>query len=395
MRLGRTHDSAPPTVRNAPRNRGRGWAAASLAVAVAALTALAPTASASSGFTVFTNERGADTPGLQQYGAVKATVVYDYYALTCDADGCYSNGGALPSEAAYESKVKEYMGASQFGGGATAPVVLDFENIVLTAESGQAATNALNLWKQLITWTHRAAPSAPVGMYGYDSSTTNNSLTQQLHQNGLLDFFAPRAYRGSSQTDAAWTSTLDAAVTNDHSLAPGQPIYPYISPSWDGSPGGAYMSGTTWGYTIDQLKAKTDGAVVWEPSANDASACNWVAQNAYEMGALTGTPSSGPLTATATPPSGNCTVPRGSTTTVPVTVTNTSGSTTAATQMQSFTGGSGFSGSWQYWNVPSLAPGASFRTSLPLAVASSQSTSTALLHIRTGLSDTRWAVVVK
>lgn len=302
MHPGRMNRSAPRTVRYAPRGRVRGWAAVTLATAVAALTALAPTASASSGFTVFTNERGTGTPGLQQYGAVKSTVVYDYFALTCDAEGCYSNGGALPSEAAYESKVKDYMSASQFGGGASAPVVLDFENIVLTALSGKAATNAFGLWKQLVTWTHKAAPSAPVGMYGYDSSTTNNSLTQQLHQNGLFDFFAPRAYRGSSQTDAAWTSTLDASVANDHALAPGQPVYPYVSPSWDGSPGGATMSGSTWGYTIEQLKAKTDGAVVWEASANDATACNWVAQNAYEMGVLTGTPSTGPLTATATPP---------------------------------------------------------------------------------------------
>ncbi|MBC9716039.1 hypothetical protein H9Y04_26200 [Streptomyces sp. TRM66268-LWL] len=54
-----------------------------------------------------------------------------------------------------------------------------------------------------------------------------------------------------------------------------------------------------------------------------------------------------------------------------------------------------FEGSWQYWNVPALAPGASWSTSLPLTIASTQTAGTALLHIRTGISDTRWAVVVK
>ncbi|UUN26077.1 hypothetical protein [Streptomyces sp. FIT100] len=63
--------------------------------------------------------------------------------------------------------------------------------------------------------------------------------------------------------------------------------------------------------------------------------------------------------------------------------------------MQSFSGTAGFSGSWKYWNVPSLAPGASWSTELPMTVASSYDASTALLHIRTGLSDTRWAVVVQ
>ncbi len=341
------------------------------------------------GFTV-TNERNATTPGLEQFGAVKATVVYDFFHLTCDNNGCYADGGALPAQAVYEAKIKDYV--SQFGGSSTAPVVLDFENIVVTALSGQAATHALNLWKQLITWIHHAAPSAPVGMYGYDWSTQNNHLTQQLHADGLLDFFAPRMYWDSGETQPSWASQLDAAIANERSLAPDQPIYPYISPHIIG---GGYVSGTTWSYILTQAKTKTEGVVVWEPSATDSTACAWVSQNSYEMGVITGTGSSGPLTATAAAPSGNCTIPRGATTSIPVTVKNTSGSATAATTMQSFTGApQGITGTWQYWNVPALAPGATWNTTLHLTVPPTGSWSTALFHLRTGLSDTRWAAVV-
>ncbi|MEU8485965.1 hypothetical protein [Streptomyces sp. NPDC048641] len=359
-----------------------------------ALTPFLVTPASAAGFTVYTNERGTTPPGLQQFGAVKSTVVYDFFKFTCDSAGCYSNGGALPSQATYQAKVQEYMGTGQFGGAAGSPVVLDFEDIVVTALSGQAATNAFNLWKnQLIPWTKSAAPGHPVGMYGYDWSTTNNSLTQQLHQNGLFDFFAPRMYWDGGETESSWSTQLDQAIANDHALAPGQPIYPYIAPS---AIGGGYLPGDTWSFIFSQLKAKTEGAVVWEPSASDAGACNWVSQNSYEMGVITGTGSSGPLTATAAAPSGNCTVTRGATTSVPVVIKNTSSTTTAATTMQSFTGApQGISGTWQYWDVPALAPGATWNTALNLTVPSTETWSTALFHLRTGLSDTRWAVIVQ
>ncbi|MFF3839150.1 hypothetical protein [Streptomyces sp. NPDC001930] len=366
-------------------------------VAIALLPAVAHPrqASAAAGFQVFTNERSAHPPGLAQYGAVKATVVYDVFAFRCDAAGCTSNGGPLPSQATYEAKVKEYMGANQFGGEATAPVVLDFEDIVLTALSGQAATHAFGLWKQLITWTHNAAPSAPVGMYGYDWSTHNNDLTRQLHQDGYFDFFAPRAYWDAGETQSGWAAQLDQAVANDRALAPGQPIYPYIHPK---TIGGGYLPGTTWAFIVDQLKTKTEGAVVWEPSASDASACNWVSQHSYESGVITGTSSSGPLTARATLPSGDCTLTRGAQVDIPVTITNTSGSTTPATSMQTInnqaTGVHGTGTTWQYWNIPSLPPGQSATTTLHLQVDATQVASTVLLHLRTGISDTRWAVVI-
>ncbi|MFD3943399.1 hypothetical protein [Streptomyces sp. NPDC058579] len=353
--------------------------------------------SAAAGFTVYTNERGAHPPGQTQYGATKATVVYDVFSYRCDAAGCTSNGGALPSQATYEAKVKEYMGAGQFAGEATAPVVLDFEDIELTqVPTGQAATNAYNLWRQLLTWTRNAAPQAPICHYGYDWQTRNQNLIKQLHDDNLLNCFAPRAYFDDGQSLSSWTSRFDASIARDRAMAPSHPVYPYVNPV--SFPSETYQPGNSWAHVIQAVKAKADGVVLWETSAKNANACPWVSQHSYEMGVITGTSSSGPLRATATPPSGNCTVSRGAQVPIPVTITNTSSTTTAATQMLSIGGqapGVGTYGTgWQYWNIPALAPGATAQTTLYLNIDASQVTSTVLLHLKTGISDTRMAVIV-
>ncbi|MGW1893255.1 hypothetical protein ACWCP6_23870 [Streptomyces sp. NPDC002004] len=89
---------------------------------------------------------------------------------------------------------------------------------------------------------------------------------------------------------------------------------------------------------------------------------------------------------------------RGATAAVPVTITNTSGSTTAATRMQTIGGQApgdhGYDTTWQYWDVPALAPGAAFRTALYLQIDADQDDSTVPLRLGTGISDTRWALVV-
>ncbi|WP_435127567.1 COG1470 family protein [Actinacidiphila sp. bgisy144] len=340
-------------------------------------------------FTVYTNERAVGQPDLAQYGAVRATVAYDAFHFTCDADGCYANGGALPDQATFENDIRTYVG--EFGGDSTAPIVLDYENIVVTALSGQAATNAFDLWKnELIPWTHDAEPGAPVGMYGYDWQTANNTLTQQLHQDGLFDFFAPRAYTGSTQTAANWTSTLKSSVANDQALAPGQPVYPYLSPQFTDT--GASMSGTLLASEISQVQALTTGAVMWEPSAAAAADCPWIEQFAYTMGQLTGTGSSGPLSVTATVPN-TCVVTRGGTTSVPVTVTNNGTATSAATVMRPVAGPQGITESYTYYDVPALAPGGTWTTTLSITVPAAQTDGSALLEIDYGTGFQRLTVI--
>ncbi|MEU8571240.1 hypothetical protein AB0C51_23350 [Streptomyces pathocidini] len=389
--------AGPPLPRRAGRYVRRACVAVIAAVAaVATLILGGTTPAAAAGFQVFTNERGAHRPGLEQYGGTRATVVYDVFKFTCDAAGCYSNGGALPSQATYEAQVKTYMGSGQFGGAATAPVVLDFEDIELTRmATGAPATNAYNWWRQVLQWTRNAAPQAPICHYGYEGwSNQNHDLVKRLHDDNLLNCFAPRMYWDSGETQTSWSSELDTAISRDRAMAPTHPIYPYTHPK---QINGGYVAGGTWSYMLNQLKAKTEGVVVWEPSADDSSACAWVGQHSYETGILTGTSSSGPLKAVPSAPSGSCVVPRGTTTTIPVTIQNTSSATTAATTMQSFTGEQtqGVTGTWQYWNVPSLAPGATWETALQLTVPSTQTFSTTLTHLRTGISDTRYTVIVQ
>ncbi|MGS2619706.1 hypothetical protein ACVCAH_35290 [Micromonospora sp. LZ34] len=75
---------------------------------------------------------------------------------------------------------------AEFSGAPGAPVVLDFEDILLTEHSGRSARNALELWTRLITWTKEITPGSPIGMYGFDRKTANIDLTRELFQDGLL-----------------------------------------------------------------------------------------------------------------------------------------------------------------------------------------------------------------
>src|SRR5882724_4551755 len=98
-------------------------------------------------FTVFSNERGDRAPGLQRFGAVRSTVVYDIFKFRCADEGSHAHGGgALPDRATYQAQVHAYI--EEFGGRPGAPVVLDFEDILLTELSRPAAHHALRLWQQ-------------------------------------------------------------------------------------------------------------------------------------------------------------------------------------------------------------------------------------------------------
>ncbi|WP_326718313.1 hypothetical protein OHT59_01455 [Streptomyces sp. NBC_00243] len=265
-------------------------------------------------FTVFTNERGDRVPGLHQFGAVRSTVVYDIFKFTCDDEGSYARGGALPGRSAYQDQVHAYI--EQFGGRPGAPVVLDFEDILLTELSGPAAHHALGLWQRLISWTKEAVPGSPVGMYGFDWRTTNSQLTRELYANGLLDFFAPEAYWWQGQTEETWTRRFDASVANARALAPGKPVYPYFHPRYID---GGYLPAHVWSASTDRFKELADGVVIWEPSANGADSYGWVSQYAHELSTPSGT--ADPPTVTLQPR----TAARGSTTALTLTMTDPSG----------------------------------------------------------------------
>ncbi|OIV39484.1 hypothetical protein BIV57_01230 [Mangrovactinospora gilvigrisea] len=379
-----------------PRRRARRAAVvAATALTLAAAGIAGPgTAGASARpkapFAVFTSERKADSPGLDQYGATDAAAtVYDAFHFSCTDTGCASNHGAnpMPTKDQYQAMVRAYV--AQFHAAPNAPVLLDFEGIILSSLKGQAATHALALWKQLILWTHQAMPKAPVGIYSWDWLTANLDLTQQLHAPGLLDFFAPDAYIYATTDPTMWAQHVAQSAANDRSIAPKQPIYSFVSPQ-TGPPNGPSMSADQVRRMFTVIKSNDQGMIMWEPApAADASACGWLGAFSAEVAADQHRRiQSGPLAATATAPDGSCAVTAGATTALTVTLTNTSHATTSATVLQMpYALPAGLSGTWSNASVPALEPGATFRTTLQLTVAATHTVSSAPLHLTTALGD--------
>ena len=328
-----------------------------------------------SAFTVFTNERGDRVPGLHQFGAVRSTVVYDIFKFTCDDDGSYANGGSLPDRTAFQAQVQAYIG--QFGGEPGAPVVLDFEDILLTELSGQAARHALRLWQQLIVWTKETVPDSPVGMYGFDWKPANRELTRELYEDGLLDFFAPEAYWWPEQTPAAWTERFTASVDHARAVAPAKPVHPYFHPRYIG---GGCLPARVWSHSTDRIRELADGFVVWEPSTCGRHADGWVSRCAQEL-----SPVPGPLAVTPGPGA----VARGATTTIPLTVRNLSGLTSEATALDSA------HASLDATVVPALPPGATWTCTAEVTVSADHAYSTVPLRLVLGSWDVRLGVVVE
>lgn len=324
---------------------------------------------------------------LEQFGATDAATVYDNWSLACSTTGC-SN---VPSQSTFEAKVQSYAGIDKSG--ASGPITLDFEGIVpVDATSTAQAAQEVALWKELITWAHDAEPNAPIGMYSYDYATAYTSYTAQLYASGYLDFFAPSLYNRWASV-AAWKTELNAAVADDHAIDAALPIYPYVWQQWDNG-GSGVLSGVDWDVEFQALQGAVQGAVLWTgEAALGSTACGWLGALSAEMGGLTGTASHGPLTLTATVP-GGCELTRGATTDIPVTVTNNTASTTAATTLQGPTGPSGVGGTWQFYDIPALAPGGTWSTTLHAAVTSAETATTALLHLGYGTGDQRLAVLI-
>jgi hypothetical protein len=356
-----------------------------------ALTAAAPAHAAS--FTVFSAvDESASAADLEQYGVTDAATVYDDWGLTCSTTGC-SN---VPGQSVFEAKVQDY--ASLDKSGSTGPITLDFEQIVpVDATSDAQAAQEVGLWKELITWAHDAEPDAPIGMYSYDWDSSYSSYTAELYTSGYFDFFAPSMYnRWSTVSD--WESELSAAIADDKAIDSALPVYPYLEAIWDTSGDSAYLSGTDWDVEFQDLESSTAGAVVWNAGPlSDDTACGWLGAFSAEMGGLTGTSSSGPLTVSDSASGTGCVFPAGKTSTLTFTVTDDGSASTAATELADDTSGpDGITlGDFEYWDIPALAAGASYGPDTAnLTVPSGATATTALLYLDYGTGKQRIAVII-
>ena len=367
--------------------------AAVLTATALAVGAVSHDASAhAASFTVyFANNQYESAADIDQYGTSDSDTVYDNWSLSCSTTSC-SN---VPSQATFEAKVQAYVSLDKSG--TTGPITLDFEGIVpVDATSTAQAAQEVSLWHELITWAHDAEPSAPIGMYSYDWNSAYSSYTAQLYTSGYLDFFAPSMYNRWSST-STWSTELDDAVANDHAIDSSLPIYPYVEAIWD-TTSGAYLSGKDWDTEFKQLESDTDGVVLWNiGTLADSTACGWLEAFSSEMGSLTGTASSGPLTVSDSASGTGCVFPSGETSTVTFTLTNDGSSTTSATTMADDSSGpDGITlGDFEYWDIPALAAGASYGPDTAnLTVPSAATVTTALLYLDYGSGKQRVAVII-
>ena len=175
------------------------------------------------------------------------------------------------------------------------------------------------------------------------------------------------------------------------------PIYPYVEAIWDDS-SSAYLSSSDWDSEFQQIESKTQGVVLWNTGPlSDSTACGWLEAFSSEMGGLTGTASSGPLTVTDSASGTGCVVPSGVTSTVTFTLANDGSSTSGATTMSDDTSGpDGITlGDFEYWDIPALAPGAAYGPDAAnLTVPSGASATTALLILDYGTGKQRVAVII-
>lgn len=373
----------------------RGFTALTLILSTAAAFELAkPAPARAASFTMYSAvDESQSAADLEQYGVTDAATVYDDWGLSCTTTGC-SN---VPTQAVFEAKVQEY--ASLDESGSTGPITLDFENILpVSATSDAQAAEEVSLYQELITWAHDAEPDAPIGMYSYDWENTYQSYTAELYGSGYLDYFAPSMYnRWASVSD--WESELSSAVSNDDAIASPLPIYPYLEAVWDTGSDTGYLDGDDWDTEFKDLEASVPGAVLWDAGPlSDNTACGWLGAFSAEMGGLTGTSSSGPLTVTDSAQGTGCVFPSGATSTVSFTLTNDGTGTSAATTMSDDTGGpDGITiGDFEYYDVPALDPGGSFGpdTANLTVPSTAPSGTTALMKLDYGTGYERVAIII-
>lgn len=349
-----------------------------VAVALIGLWTIASTerAHATPTFTLFDDTSYNDANLQANYGLTPAAVVYDSWSISCSNLTTFTCH--LPTQADFQAKIKALDATIP----STSPLVLDFEGIDGTSGTPiEQATNDFRAWQQLIGWVRAVIPaSQPLGTYSYDWDMSSAEITNEtsLHQQGLT-FFAPSLYSYTADLTGAdwtsWTNRVAGSLANDQQIAPGQPVYPYIWAQWDTGKN-AFVDGGSWSQELSYLQAHTAGAIMWSGDADitdpTGASCGWIGATHNFMTGLTGTGgSTGALTATAQFPD-NCVLPRGQSTTVPLTLTN-SGATTSTATTLSVSGPSGTSGVPDSTAVPALAPNATWSTEVQLAVGSGTS----------------------
>jgi hypothetical protein len=249
-------------------------------------------------FTVFDNLTYTNSPVPAAYGLTQATVMYDGYIWSkSDTSLLYNQtdgvDASLPDEATYKQSVLSHIALQ--GGNLTTPgaVILDIENIDLSAGTTAQVTQNFNVLITLAQWTEQVAPKDLVGFYstsGYGIlphpwGSAYQALATQLAS--TVNAFFPSMYlHSASTTHAQWASQETTLVAQAKALAPGKPVYFYLWPQDDYGTN-AFMSSSEWTYELTESRtAGGAGVVMWSGSSTsfDSTQAWWAATQTFVAG---------------------------------------------------------------------------------------------------------------
>jgi len=207
-------------------------------------------------FVVFDNMFYSGKPSTSPYGLIQSNVVYEN-KIWPDANGTtQADEQTLPTRAAFDTLMANYNAAG--------PIALDVELLGLSSTANE------QILATLADWAAADHPGKRVGYYGYN--TFDNVSTAHLPYAYALathvSAMFPSMYTYNDD-QTAWATLAAQEVAAARSIAPGQPVYLYISPQYH--PGtakaGQYVSAAYWAFQLQTAYSLADGVVIWSSSS--------------------------------------------------------------------------------------------------------------------------------
>jgi len=207
-------------------------------------------------FVVYDNMFYSGKPNTSTYGLITSNVVYEN-KIWPDSNGTtQADEQTLPTRSAFDTLMANYNNAG--------PLVLDVELLGLTSTANE------QILATLATWAQADHPGKLVGYYGYntfDNVSTGNLPYANALGTQVTAMFPSMYTYNDDQT--AWATLAAQEVAAARAIAPGKPVYLYISPQYHpGTPkAGQYVSSAYWAFQLQTAYSLADGVVIWSSSS--------------------------------------------------------------------------------------------------------------------------------
>ncbi|HEY0308848.1 MAG TPA: MBG domain-containing protein [Acidobacteriaceae bacterium] len=207
-------------------------------------------------FVVYDNMFYSGKPTTSTYGLITSNVVYESKIWVDSSGTTQADEQTLPTRSSFDTLMAKYTNPG--------PLVLDVELLGLTSTANE------QILATLATWAKADHPGKLVGYYGYN--TFDNVSTQNMQYATALGTqvtaMFPSMYTYNDD-QAAWASLAAQEVAAARAIAPGKPVYIYISPQYH--PGtakaGQYVSAAYWAFQLQTAYSLADGVVIWSSSS--------------------------------------------------------------------------------------------------------------------------------